>query len=215
MLLLLFGERAQHCPPWTVKVRDHKSQCATIAAPATIRRESPDHGYFWWPPHAVWSVVWGIRNCWGIANRCRPVSHCRGASGAPLSYPVLEGRVETQPRRPHNGQVRLHQAIWYTVPYVPTSEIGRASCRAIHCARITDRDEFEAAEREAQSFLIDAFDKAWNSKLCKPVTFYAQVTTRHVLELIQGICVGNRAIDILDLQYKMWFMHTENDSIAQ
>ena len=78
-----------------------------------------------------------------------------------------------------------------------------SKAKAIHCDRITDRDSFGAADREAQSFLIDAFDKAWNSKLCKPVTFYAQVTTRHVLELIQGICVGNRAIDILDLQYKM------------
>ena len=35
----------------------------------------------------------------------------------------------------------------------------RTKAKAIHRARITDWDTLESAEREAQSFLIDAFDK--------------------------------------------------------
>ena len=36
-----------------------------------------------------------------------------------------------------------------------------------------------------------------------------------MLEHLQGICVGNHAIGILDLQDKMWVMHTEHDLIDQ
>ena len=36
-----------------------------------------------------------------------------------------------------------------------------------------------------------------------------------MLEHLQGIWVGNHAIDILDLQNKIRVMHTEHDSIAQ
>ena len=34
------------------------------------------------------------------------------------------------------------------------------------------------------------------------VTFYARVTTRKMIDHLEGICVGNHAIDILDLQEK-------------
>ena len=36
-----------------------------------------------------------------------------------------------------------------------------------------------------------------------------------MLENLQGICVGNHAIDILDLQDKMRVIYTEHESIAQ
>ena len=36
-----------------------------------------------------------------------------------------------------------------------------------------------------------------------------------MLEHLQGMCVGNHAIEILDLEDKMRVMHTEHDSIAQ
>ena len=36
-----------------------------------------------------------------------------------------------------------------------------------------------------------------------------------MLDHLQGICVGNHAIEILDLQEKMQVMHIEHDSIAQ
>ena len=36
-----------------------------------------------------------------------------------------------------------------------------------------------------------------------------------MLDHLQGICVGNHAIDILDLQDKMWFMYTQHDTIDQ
>ena len=75
----------------------------------------------------------------------------------------------------------------------------RAKTEAIHRARITDYYAFEAAEREARSFIIDAFEEAWYSEMCEPVTFYARVTTRQMLEHLQVICVVNHAIDILDL----------------
>ena len=39
--------------------------------------------------------------------------------------------------------------------------------------------------------------------------------TRQILENLQGICVGNHAINILDLQEKMRIMHTEHELIAQ
>ena len=87
----------------------------------------------------------------------------------------------------------------------------RAKDKAIHCACITDWDAFEADEGESQSFIIDAFDEAWYSELCDPVTFYARVMTRQMLEHLQGICVGNHAIDILDHPKKMRVMHTEHD----
>ena len=90
-----------------------------------------------------------------------------------------------------------------------------ANSKAIHRGRITDWDAFEAAEREAKIFLIDEFDKAWYHNLCKTFTFNAQVKTRKMLEHLQGICVSNHAIYILDLQDKMQVMHTEHDSIAQ
>ena len=51
--------------------------------------------------------------------------------------------------------------------------------------------------------------------MCEPVTFYARVTMRQMLEHLQGLCVGNHAIDILEIQEKMRVMHTEHDSIAQ
>ena len=89
----------------------------------------------------------------------------------------------------------------------------RATAKAIHRARITDWDAFEAVEREAQIFIIDTFDEDWYYKLCKPVTFFTRVTTRQMLEHLQGICVGNYAIDILDLQDKIQVMHTDHDSI--
>ena len=91
----------------------------------------------------------------------------------------------------------------------------RAKAKAIHRAHITDWDAFEAAEREARSFIIDAFDEAWYSELCGPIKFYAQVTMRQMLEHLQGICVGNHEIDTLYLQEKMRVMHTEHDLIAQ
>ena len=91
----------------------------------------------------------------------------------------------------------------------------RAKSEAIHCARITDCDAFEAGEREARSFIINAFDEAWYSEICDPVTFYAWVTTNKMIEHLQGICVGNHAIGILDLQDKMRVIHTEHDSISQ
>ena len=86
-----------------------------------------------------------------------------------------------------------------------------AKAKAIHCARIADWDTFKAVEREAWSFIIDAFDEAWYSKLCEAFTFYARVMTRQMLEYLQCICVGNHAIEILDLQDKMRVMHTEHD----
>ena len=79
----------------------------------------------------------------------------------------------------------------------------RAKAKSIHCARITDWDAFETAEREARSFIVDAFYEAWYYELCEPVTFYAWVMTRQMLEHLQGICVVNHATDILDLQDKM------------
>ena len=91
----------------------------------------------------------------------------------------------------------------------------RAKAEAIHRSRITNWDAFEAEDREAQIFLINAFDKAWYSELCGPVALNARVTTRQMLEHLQGIYVGNHAIDILDLQYKMWVVHKDHDSIAQ
>ena len=39
----------------------------------------------------------------------------------------------------------------------------RAKDKATHRAHITDWDAFEAAEREAQSFIINTFDEAWYS----------------------------------------------------
>ena len=90
-----------------------------------------------------------------------------------------------------------------------------AKAEAIHCARVTDWDAFKAAEREAQSFIVDAFYEVWYSEMCEPVTFYARVTTRQMIDHLQGICVGNHEIDILDLQDKMQVMHTEHDLIAQ
>ena len=51
--------------------------------------------------------------------------------------------------------------------------------------------------------------------MCEMVTFYARVKTRHMLEHLQGICVDNHTIDILELQDKMQVIHTENESIAQ
>ena len=91
----------------------------------------------------------------------------------------------------------------------------RSKEEAMHCARITNWDTFEAAEREAREFIIDAFDEAWYSELCKPVTFYVRVTMRQMLEHPQGICVVNHTIVILELQEKIRVMHTEHDSIAQ
>ena len=38
--------------------------------------------------------------------------------------------------------------------------VVRAKAKAIHRTCITDRDAFKAAEREAQSFIIGAFDEA-------------------------------------------------------
>ena len=90
-----------------------------------------------------------------------------------------------------------------------------AKTEAILCTHITNWDTFEAVEREARSFIVDAFDKAWYSELCKPVTFYARVMMRHMLEHLQVIWVINHAIYILDLQEKIRVMHTENESIAQ
>ena len=63
--------------------------------------------------------------------------------------------------------------------------------------------------------LIDIFDEAWYFELCEPVKFYARVMRRQMLEHLQGICVGNHAIEILDLQDKMRVMHTKHDSISQ
>ena len=91
----------------------------------------------------------------------------------------------------------------------------RAKAESIHRAHITDWEAFEMAEREARSFIIDAFDEACYYDLCDPVTFYARVMTSQMLEHLQGICVGNHAIEILDLQEKMQVMHIEHDSIAQ
>ena len=96
-----------------------------------------------------------------------------------------------------------------------TTGVICAKAKAIHCSCNTNWDAYKAVEREAQSFIINAFEKAWHSELCEPVTFYAWVTTRQMLEHLQGICVGNHAIDILDLQDKIRVMHTEHDSIAQ
>ena len=90
-----------------------------------------------------------------------------------------------------------------------------AKAEAIHRAHITDWDAFEAVEREAQSFIINAFDESWYSELRDTVTFYARVTTRKIMEHLQGICVDNHAIVILDLQDKMRVMHEEHDSIDQ
>ena len=39
--------------------------------------------------------------------------------------------------------------------------------------------------------------------------------TRQMLEHLQGICVGNHAMDILDLQDKMRVMHKKHYLIAQ
>ena len=36
-----------------------------------------------------------------------------------------------------------------------------AKLEAMHWARITNWDAFEVSEREARSFIIDAFDEAW------------------------------------------------------
>ena len=41
------------------------------------------------------------------------------------------------------------------------------------------------------------------------------MTTRQMFEHLQGIFVGNHAINSLDLQDKMRVMHTEHDSISQ
>ena len=68
-----------------------------------------------------------------------------------------------------------------------------------------------AADRKAQSFIIDAFDKTWYSEQCETVKFYAWVTTRQMLYHLKGICVGNHAIDILELQDKMQVMYTEHE----
>ena len=96
-----------------------------------------------------------------------------------------------------------------------TTGVIHAKTKAIYRTRITDWDAFKAAERQAQSFLIGVFDEAWYYELCEPVTFYTWVTTRQMIEHLQGICVGNHSIDILELQDKVRVMHTEHDSITQ
>ena len=47
--------------------------------------------------------------------------HCWGAWESPLSHPIRQGMKETQPHRPHHGQVRLFCAIWITVTPSNTS----------------------------------------------------------------------------------------------
>ena len=78
----------------------------------------------------------------------------------------------------------------------------QAKAKSVHHACIIDWDAFKVAEGEARRFIINEFDEARYSELCKPVTFYAQVTTGHMLEHLQGICFGNHTIEILDLQEK-------------
>ena len=96
-----------------------------------------------------------------------------------------------------------------------TGVIRAKTAEAIHRARITEWDAFEAVDREARSFIVDAFEEAWYSELCNAVSFYKRVTTRWMLERLQGICVGNHVIDILYLQEKMRVMHIEHDLISQ
>ena len=43
---------------------------------------------------------------------------------------------------------------------------GVIRAKAIHCARITEWNTLEAEEREARSFIIDAFEEVWYSELC-------------------------------------------------
>ena len=87
-----------------------------------------------------------------------------------------------------------------------TTGVIHAKTKAIYRTRITDWDAFKAAERQAQSFLIGVFDEAWYYELCEPVTFYTWVTKRQMIEHLQGICVGNHSIDILELQDKVRYM---------
>ena len=87
------------------------------------------------------------------------------------------------------------------------TSVIHTKAESIHRACITDWDTYEAAERESQSFLIDVLGEAWYSDLYKPVTFYERVTTKQMLDHLQGICVGNYTIDIFYLQDKMRVMH--------
>ena len=93
--------------------------------------------------------------------------------------------------------------------------VPRAKAEALHEAKISDFAIFDAAERETRNFLLDTFDDAWYSELKKPITFYAEVRAKSVLNALQSVCLGGHEIDILDLQDRMRTMHTTHETIAQ
>ena len=140
----------------------HRPARQTITTPATVRRDIPYHNYCQWPPHAVRSKARFIRNHGRTADRCWPESHLRGASEAPLSHTVWQGRGGTQ-----SCSLIMDKAVYtdrFGAPFprpngpaicdesIDDSATGviRTKSEAIHRARLTNWDAVEAAEKEAK-----------------------------------------------------------------
>ena len=70
------------------------------------------------------------------------------------------------------------------------------------------------AKSEAKRFIVHMFADIWISPLSKGrPTFYANRTTKELLEQLQVVCTGHHAIDSLSLQDEMRKMHVTTDTI--
>lgn len=85
---------------------------------------------------------------------------------------------------------------------------------AEHKPRVSDFKLYEAAECNAQHFIIAVVDDTWIHEL-KDSDTYTEVTTQELLDYLQSVCGGLHALDVLTLQNEMQRYHLEAEGIPE
>ena len=98
-----------------------------------------------------------------------------------------------------------------------TAAVSLASRKAetIHKAKLADWATYHAATTESNKFCVAVFGRTWISSLSKgsPI-YFAEATTREIIDVARKACTGLHVINLLDLQDKMRNMPLTSDTIA-
>ena len=68
-----------------------------------------------------------------------------------------------------------------------------------HKAQRNDRQLYETADNDWQSFIMAFVDKTWYKELEDPDTFYTKVTSLKILDHLTEFCSGIHTVDAVDI----------------
>ena len=87
--------------------------------------------------------------------------------------------------------------------------VVRGRTEAAHKAKRTDRATYDTARQETAQFILSVVNSTWVRELRDTKTLYTNVMPKALISLLQAVCTGCHALNILALHNKMQRYHLE------